>query len=145
MSSFRRPRERTAGSRTKNEPQRHRGHRGRNTEKDKKSLPRLCEPPDETLLSFSVFLSLCPLCLCRSFLCIRDGFMAFQILHAENLSALAVSTPILNPAEAEVHFAFDLREEVQRPELRGRLTGPRCPYATTVEIAYPVRPLPGPR
>src|SRR5262249_6017739 len=38
-----------------NEPQRHRGHRGKNTEKK-----RMC-------LFFSVFFPLCPLCLCGSF------------------------------------------------------------------------------
>src|SRR5437764_490633 len=39
-----------------NEPQRHRGHRGKNTEKKK------------SILFFSVFFPLCPLCLCGSFL-----------------------------------------------------------------------------
>jgi len=29
-------------------------------------------------------------------------------------------------------------------ELRGRLVGPTCPYTTTIEVAYPLRPLPKP-
>jgi hypothetical protein len=29
-------------------------------------------------------------------------------------------------------------------EVRGRLMGPRCPYSSTVEVAYPLRPLPQP-
>jgi hypothetical protein len=68
--------------------------------------------------------------------------MAFQILDADNLVAAQVSTPILNPAEAEVRFTFELCEEIATPELRGRLMGPRSAYASTVEIAYPFRPLP---
>src|SRR5437763_974188 len=68
--------------------------------------------------------------------------MAFQILHGENIAAIAIANHRLNPAEAEVHFTFDLKHNILRPEFRGRLMGPRCPYATTVEIAYPLRPLP---
>jgi hypothetical protein len=50
----------------------------------------------------------------------------------------------LTPAEAEIWIA--VIPEVQTPatEVRGRLTGPRCPYATTVEVAYPLRPFPRP-
>jgi hypothetical protein len=48
---------------------------------------------------------------------------------------------LLNPAEAELW----LNVTVERPgegELRGRLMGPRCRYASTVEVAYPVRQRP---
>ena len=29
-------------------------------------------------------------------------------------------------------------------EVRGRVVGPRCPGVTTLEVAYPLRPLPKP-
>ena len=48
----------------------------------------------------------------------------------------------LNPAEAEIWIALQPEQTADQLELRGRLMGPRCPYASTVEIAYPLRPLP---
>ena len=44
----------------------------------------------------------------------------------------------MTPAVAEVILRADVEGE-----LRGRLMGPRCPHATTVEIAYPLKALPG--
>jgi hypothetical protein len=51
---------------------------------------------------------------------------------------------VLNPAEAEIWVTAAAEEGTATTELRGRLTGPRCSYATTVEVAYPLRPLPRP-
>src|SRR5438309_7769131 len=48
----------------------------------------------------------------------------------------------LSAAEAEVWVAVELGEVTPATELRGRLTGPRCHGVTTVEVAYPLRPLP---
>jgi hypothetical protein len=48
---------------------------------------------------------------------------------------------VLNPAEAEIWVSVVADRVTPGTELRGRLTGPRCPYATTVEVAYPLRPL----
>ncbi len=62
-----------------------------------------------------------------------------------NLARIEVHNHILSPAEAEIRITvlpLDLPDEV---ELRGRLVGPHCQYASTVEVAYPFRPLPGPR
>jgi hypothetical protein len=43
---------------------------------------------------------------------------------------------------AELHITFtDLPPDVQ---VRGRVMGPRCPGSTTVEVSYPLRPLPDP-
>jgi hypothetical protein len=67
--------------------------------------------------------------------------MAFQLLHSENLASITISTPVLSPAEAEIHVTFQFEGEVTRPELRGRLMGPRSSHTTTVEIAYPFRAL----
>jgi hypothetical protein len=56
--------------------------------------------------------------------------------------ALVVHNERLTPAAAEVHLLFQ-GGGLSAPELRGRLVGPRCLYASTIEVAYPVRPLPG--
>jgi len=48
----------------------------------------------------------------------------------------------LSAAEAEVWVSAELEELTPSTELRGKFTGPRCPGVTTVEVAYPLRPLP---
>jgi hypothetical protein len=62
------------------------------------------------------------------------------------LLSVEVQNHRLSPAEAEVRVAVALRGVMHGAELRGRLVGPRCEYATTVEVAYPFRrvPLPDP-
>jgi hypothetical protein len=47
----------------------------------------------------------------------------------------------LAPASAEVWVTVQLDEVTATTELRGRLMGPTCRYSTTVEVAYPLRPL----
>jgi hypothetical protein len=47
----------------------------------------------------------------------------------------------LSAAEAEVWVTVEVEELTPGTELRGKLTGPRCPGVTTVEVAYPLRPL----
>jgi hypothetical protein len=54
---------------------------------------------------------------------------------------LELQNHILNPAEAELRMSVTPTDPLQDGELRGRLVGPRCHYATTVEVAYPLRPL----
>jgi hypothetical protein len=61
-----------------------------------------------------------------------------------NIPRLDVHDKILNPAEAEIWVTVRSLEPLSDVEIRGRLMGPRCPYATTVEVAYPLRSLPGP-
>lgn len=51
----------------------------------------------------------------------------------------------LMPAQAEVWITVVPEYQTPTTEVRGRLMGPRCPYASTVEVAYPLRPLPSPR
>jgi hypothetical protein len=67
--------------------------------------------------------------------------MAFRVLDSDGVEEIRLTTVRLSPTEAEVQVAFRCRSVVASPELRGRLMGPRCPYAETIEIAYPVRPL----
>jgi hypothetical protein len=47
----------------------------------------------------------------------------------------------LTPAEAELRFLVTLAGPAAGLQVRGRLMGPRCPYASTVEVAYPLREL----
>jgi hypothetical protein len=58
---------------------------------------------------------------------------------------ISLQNRLLNPAEAEIWVTVVPEFMTSTTELRGRLTGPRCPYATTVEVAYPLRPLARPR
>jgi hypothetical protein len=48
----------------------------------------------------------------------------------------------LSPAEAEVWISVEPETVTPGTELRGKLTGPRCPGVTTVEVAYPLLPIP---
>ncbi len=45
----------------------------------------------------------------------------------------------LIPAQAEVWITVVAEHHSITTEVRGRLMGPRCPYASTVEVAYPLR------
>ena len=48
-------------------------------------------------------------------------------------------------AEAELWVTVEPELLTPTSEVRGRLMGPRCPGITTVEVAYPLRPLPRPQ
>ena len=48
----------------------------------------------------------------------------------------------LSAAHAEIWITVEPEALTPGTELRGKLTGPRCPGVTTVEIAYPLGPLP---
>ncbi len=47
----------------------------------------------------------------------------------------------LNPVSAEVWITVLSEHPTPTTEVRGRLMGPRCPYSSTIEVAYPLRPL----
>ncbi len=68
--------------------------------------------------------------------------MAYRISQQENLRSVAIATKTLNPAEAEIQITLDFNAPVTQVDFRGRLMGPRCPYAETVEIAYNFTRLP---
>jgi hypothetical protein len=57
------------------------------------------------------------------------------------MSRVEIVDRVLTPAQVELW----VRARVDAPgpglDLRGRLMGPRCRYADTVEVAYPLRPL----
>jgi hypothetical protein len=49
----------------------------------------------------------------------------------------------LDPAQAELRVSVRPAARTAATEVHGRLTGPRCPFASTVEVAYPLRPVAG--
>ena len=46
----------------------------------------------------------------------------------------------LDPAQAELWISVTAEHLTPTTELRGQLAGPRCLYAATVEVGYPLRP-----
>jgi hypothetical protein len=62
--------------------------------------------------------------------------MTNRIVHLELHDASTV------PAEAEVRLVVVPERLTPTTEVRGRLMGPRCRFASTVEVAYHFRPLP---
>lgn len=55
---------------------------------------------------------------------------------------LEIHDRIQSPTEAELWVFLEAEHVNERTEVRGRLTGPTCPYADTVEVAYPLRRFP---
>jgi hypothetical protein len=60
---------------------------------------------------------------------------------ANRIKSLRIFDTRLDPAEAEVCISVDPENVTSTTQVRGRLTGPRCPYASTVEVAYELREL----
>jgi hypothetical protein len=60
------------------------------------------------------------------------------------IERLRIVTRNLSPVEAELLVVADAAYLTPETELVGRFTGPTCAYATTVEVAYPLRRLPQP-
>ncbi len=69
-----------------------------------------------------------------SFACYNKG-MPNRILHVE------AHEHSLDFARAEIWITAAYDDATPRAELRGQLAGPRCLYASTVEVGYPLRPI----
>jgi hypothetical protein len=61
---------------------------------------------------------------------------------SDRVQGVTVRPIRLTPTEAELVVKLDASAPAADAEVHGRLTGPRCRYATTVEVAYPIRQLP---
>src|SRR5260221_4152946 len=55
---------------------------------------------------------------------------------------LSVRDRALSPTEAELWVLAEPERLTPTTEIHGRLVGPICPYSTTIEVAYPLRPFP---
>ena len=55
---------------------------------------------------------------------------------------LSIRDRSLSPAEAELWVLAEPEQLTPATEIRGRLVGPTCPYSSTIEVAYPLRPFP---
>jgi hypothetical protein len=60
---------------------------------------------------------------------------------SQRIRRVELTDRTLVPAEAEVWVTVHLDEITPTTEVRGRFMGPTCRYASTVEVAYPLRPL----
>jgi hypothetical protein len=52
-----------------------------------------------------------------------------------------VENRVLLPPQAELWVHVTVAQRGPTTEIRGRFVGPRCEKASTVEVAYPIRPL----
>jgi len=59
---------------------------------------------------------------------------------ANQIRDIVVRDHRLDPAESEVWITVEPEERTETTRIGGRLMGPRCPYSSTVEVAYPLRP-----
>lgn len=67
----------------------------------------------------------------------RAGKILRMTNHIRNIE---ISSRLEDPAEPEVWLRVQPEHRTPVTDLQGRLVGPRCLYATTVEVAYPLRP-----
>jgi hypothetical protein len=61
---------------------------------------------------------------------------------SNRIREVALSQHRWDAAEAEIWITVQPEQPGAGLELRGRLVGPRCPGVRTIEVAYPLRPLP---
>ncbi len=59
---------------------------------------------------------------------------------SNRILSVQVQEHSLDPAQAELWISVAAEHVTPTTELRGRLMGPRCLYAATVEVGYPLRP-----
>jgi hypothetical protein len=55
------------------------------------------------------------------------------------IQSVQIEVERLSPAEVELWFIVTTERVTATTAIRGRLMGPRCRYASTVEVAYPMR------
>jgi hypothetical protein len=60
---------------------------------------------------------------------------------ANRIREVRITQPKWDPGSAELWISLVADFVTPATEMRGRLVGPRCVYSTTVEVAYPFRPL----
>jgi hypothetical protein len=62
---------------------------------------------------------------------------------SNRIHCLEVIDQEITPAQAIIHVRVTPERIAPGTEVRGRFIGPHCRYAGTVEVAYPLRPIPG--
>jgi hypothetical protein len=65
----------------------------------------------------------------------------YDIIMPNRIHRIHVRDRSLDPAQAELWLIAETDHVTATTELHGRLMGPQCRYAATVEVAYPLRPL----
>ncbi len=61
---------------------------------------------------------------------------------ARHIWDIRISQRSLSPVEADLLVEVDVDAASPDFEIRGGLVGPTCAYSSTIEISYPLRPLP---
>src|SRR4051812_27257434 len=61
-------------------------------------------------------------------------------MERNQIRVITVFPQLHDPAEPEVWITVTPAFQTPTTDVRGRLMGPRCHYASTVEVAYPLRP-----
>ncbi len=64
---------------------------------------------------------------------------------ANAIRSLDIHAHLASPAEADIRVLVTPARIGPQTEVRGRVVGPRCPGRSTIEVAYPLRPLPSQR
>ncbi|MGE3805821.1 MAG: hypothetical protein AB7K24_14190 [Gemmataceae bacterium] len=60
----------------------------------------------------------------------------------QSITSIHIRQQLRDLSEPELWISVAASGQADGLELHGRLVGPRCVYATTVEVAYPLRPFP---
>src|SRR5262245_8339337 len=63
---------------------------------------------------------------------------------SNRICEVQVEIVLLTPAKSELLVRVVVEGRTPTAELRGRLTGPHCAFANTVQVAYPLQPVAGP-
>jgi hypothetical protein len=58
---------------------------------------------------------------------------------ANRIKNISITDMRLDPSDAKICVTVSPESLTSTTQVRGRLMGPRCPYASTVEVAYPLR------
>jgi hypothetical protein len=69
-------------------------------------------------------------------------FVCYDRSMSNRILQVQVREHSLDPAQAELWITVSAEHVTPTTELRGRLAGPRCLYAATIEVGYPLSPFP---
>jgi hypothetical protein len=60
---------------------------------------------------------------------------------ANSILKVEIIDRVIVPTQAELHVRVETAHRSETTDIRGRFVGPRCEGVSTVEVAYPLRPV----
>jgi hypothetical protein len=75
---------------------------------------------------------------------LTNSFFALASTMPNRILQIDIRDRLTDPRQPEIWVRVVPEHRNASTEIRGRLMGPRCRYASTVEVAYPLRPFPRP-